>query len=114
MSCVLHSQPLLFLYSPLCSVYQYIFRYGDPGERWIMMWDYNIGLVRITHLFKALGYTKVCSPGLSSHERHSHVQSIIRLASNLNTDNPGQSPRSKPRTPRHLSQHNRRSNRSPR
>ncbi|KAJ5976358.1 hypothetical protein N7481_010065 [Penicillium waksmanii] len=39
-------------------VYQYTFRYGDPGERWIMMWDYNIGLVRITHLFKALGYTK--------------------------------------------------------
>ncbi|KAJ5743791.1 apses transcription factor Xbp1 [Penicillium manginii] len=37
---------------------RYIFRYGDPGERWIMMWDYNIGLVRITHLFKALGYTK--------------------------------------------------------
>jgi len=25
-----------------------------------MMWDYNIGLVRITHLFKALGYSKVC------------------------------------------------------
>lgn len=24
------------------------------------MWDYNIGLVRITHLFKALGYSKVC------------------------------------------------------
>ncbi|KAJ5391133.1 hypothetical protein N7509_006623 [Penicillium cosmopolitanum] len=39
-------------------VYQYTFRYGDSGESWIMMWDYNIGLVRITHLFKALGYTK--------------------------------------------------------
>lgn len=25
-----------------------------------MMWDYNIGLVRITHLFKCLDYPKVC------------------------------------------------------
>lgn len=24
------------------------------------MWDYNIGLVRITHLFKCNEYSKVC------------------------------------------------------
>ncbi|KAJ5083025.1 hypothetical protein N7532_012068 [Penicillium argentinense] len=39
-------------------VYQYKFQYGSGGEEWVMMWDYNIGLVRITHLFKALGFSK--------------------------------------------------------
>lgn len=27
------------------------------------MWDYNIGIVRITHLFKCNGYSKASSQG---------------------------------------------------
>ena len=28
------------------------------------MWDYNIGLVRITHLFKCNKYSKVCASAI--------------------------------------------------
>ncbi|KAL9060788.1 MAG: hypothetical protein Q9162_000492 [Coniocarpon cinnabarinum] len=56
----------------MSAVFQYTFRYtekadadedtkdhaGDPT--WTIMWDYNIGLVRITPFFKCQGYQKVC------------------------------------------------------
>lgn len=36
---------------------------GDPQKVYTVMWDYQIGLVRITPFFKALEYSKViCSP----------------------------------------------------
>ena len=45
-------------------VYQYTFRMpGDDPDRepHFVMWDYNIGLVRVTALFKSLNHTKVCT-----------------------------------------------------
>ncbi|KAJ5593851.1 apses transcription factor Xbp1 [Penicillium hispanicum] len=43
-------------------VFQYTFQI--PGEEtvWTIMWDYNIGLVRTTHLFKCNAYSKT-APG---------------------------------------------------
>ena len=34
---------------------------GDPAEKdpHVVMWDYNVGLVRITALFKSLKHPKV-------------------------------------------------------
>ncbi|KAF7715175.1 Uncharacterized protein PECH_006083 [Penicillium ucsense] len=40
-------------------VFQYTFqRPGVDAEPWTVTWDYNIGLVRTTHLFKCLGHAK--------------------------------------------------------
>ncbi|RAO66443.1 uncharacterized protein BHQ10_002455 [Talaromyces amestolkiae] len=39
-------------------VFQYTFKLPGDEKVWTMMWDYNIGLVRITHLFKCLDYPK--------------------------------------------------------
>lgn len=41
-------------------VFQYTFRVRGNDKEWTVMWDYNIGLVRITPFFKCLGYAKVC------------------------------------------------------
>ena len=46
------------------AVFQYTFKRpkGDkPDKEWVVMWDYNIGLVRITPFFKSLGHVKVDS-----------------------------------------------------
>lgn len=46
------------------SVFHYTFRYkagSDEEKDWVVMWDYNIGLVRITPFFKCMhGHRKVC------------------------------------------------------
>jgi len=42
-------------------VFQYTFRVRGNDKEWTVMWDYNIGLVRITPFFKCLGYAKVLS-----------------------------------------------------
>lgn len=42
-----------------CVVFQYTFKIPGEDKEWILMWDYNIGLVRTTHLFKCSGYSKV-------------------------------------------------------
>ena len=43
-----------------CTAYLYTFRVpGDTKDEHTIMWDYNIGLVRITALFKALKHSKV-------------------------------------------------------
>ncbi|KAF3389929.1 hypothetical protein DPV78_011446 [Talaromyces pinophilus] len=39
-------------------VFQYTFKLPGDEKIWTMMWDYNIGLVRTTHLFKCLDYPK--------------------------------------------------------
>jgi hypothetical protein len=48
----------LLVYSRL--VFQYTFRLPGDEKNWTVMWDYNIGLVRTTHLFKCNDYPKVC------------------------------------------------------
>lgn len=45
--------------SPYILVFQYTFKCNVAGKAWTVMWDYNIGLVRITPFFKALGCGKV-------------------------------------------------------
>ncbi|GIJ92322.1 hypothetical protein Asppvi_011303 [Aspergillus pseudoviridinutans] len=39
-------------------VFQYTFKLPSDEKEWIVMWDYNIGLVRTTHLFKCNDYSK--------------------------------------------------------
>ncbi|KAL4963055.1 putative APSES transcription factor Xbp1 [Aspergillus stella-maris] len=39
-------------------VFQYTFQLPGEDKQWTVMWDYNIGLVRITHLFKCNDYSK--------------------------------------------------------
>lgn len=39
-------------------VFQYTFRVPGEERTWTVMWDYNIGLVRTTHLFKCNDYSK--------------------------------------------------------
>ncbi|CAK3765880.1 APSES transcription factor Xbp1 like [Lecanosticta acicola] len=40
-------------------VFQYTFKVpGKSGKEWVVMWDYNIGLVRVTPFFKACEYGK--------------------------------------------------------
>jgi hypothetical protein len=40
-------------------VFQYTFKVPGDEKTYCMMWDYNIGLVRTTPLFKCSGYSKV-------------------------------------------------------
>ncbi|CRG90834.1 hypothetical protein PISL3812_07880 [Talaromyces islandicus] len=39
-------------------VFQYTFKIPNVDKAWTVMWDYNIGLVRTTHLFKCNEYSK--------------------------------------------------------
>ncbi|KAL2003741.1 hypothetical protein VTN02DRAFT_2506 [Thermoascus thermophilus] len=39
-------------------VFQYTFKIPGEEKTWTVMWDYNIGLVRTTHLFKCNDYSK--------------------------------------------------------
>lgn len=44
-------------------VFQYTFRLPeDQSKEYVVMWDYQIGLVRITPFFKACKYSKVRHP----------------------------------------------------
>jgi hypothetical protein len=45
------------------TVFEYSFTMPDDvdGKVWKVLWDYQIGLVRVTPFFKALGYSKVRS-----------------------------------------------------
>ena len=40
-------------------MFQYTFKLPNSEKKYNMMWDYNIGLVRITPFFKCYKYTKV-------------------------------------------------------
>ncbi|KAJ5087057.1 hypothetical protein NUU61_008364 [Penicillium alfredii] len=44
------------------NVFQYTYEVPGEGTQWTVMWDYNIGLVRTTHLFKCNEYSKT-TPG---------------------------------------------------
>ncbi|KAJ5220495.1 hypothetical protein N7468_009699 [Penicillium chermesinum] len=39
-------------------VFQYTFSLPGSDDKWTVMWDYNIGLVRTTHLFKCMEFAK--------------------------------------------------------
>lgn len=41
------------------AVFQYTFQVPGEEKEWHVLWDYNIGIVRMTHLFKCNGYSKV-------------------------------------------------------
>jgi hypothetical protein len=41
------------------AVFQYTFKVSGDEKEYIVMWDYNIGLVRITPFFKCCKYSKV-------------------------------------------------------
>jgi len=43
----------------LIAVFQYIFKVPGKDKDFTVMWDYSVGLVRITPFFKCLNYTKV-------------------------------------------------------
>ena len=43
------------------SVFQYTFRVPGEETEYTVMWDYNVGLVRITPFFKCCRYSKVRS-----------------------------------------------------
>lgn len=43
----------------LTPVFQYTFRIPSESVTYTMIWDYNIGLVRTTPLFKCGQYSKV-------------------------------------------------------
>lgn len=47
------------------TVFQYTFRVRGDDKEYVVMWDYNIGLVRITPFFKCCRYSKVRRPLLN-------------------------------------------------
>jgi len=53
------------------AVFEYSFIVPDDPDRkiWKVLWDYQIGLVRVTPFFKALGFSKVCSHKICSWSR---------------------------------------------
>lgn len=40
-------------------MFQYTYQIPGDEKKYTMMWDYNIGLVRTTPLFRCMGYSKV-------------------------------------------------------
>ncbi len=43
-----------------CVVFQYTFKVPSDDSEYVVMWDYNVGLVRMTPFFKCCKYQKVC------------------------------------------------------
>ncbi len=43
-------------------VFQYTFKVPGDEREYTVMWDYNVGLVRITPFFKCCKYSKVKMP----------------------------------------------------
>lgn len=43
------------------AVFQYTFKVPGDESEYTVMWDYNVGLVRMTPFFKCCKYSKVCS-----------------------------------------------------
>lgn len=41
------------------AVFQYIFKVPGDDAEYTVMWDYNVGLVRMTPFFKCCRYSKV-------------------------------------------------------
>src|SRR5438105_3271035 len=58
--------PYCFVFGSLVadyfSVFQYIFKAPGDEIEYMVMWDYNVGLVRMTPFFKCCKYSKVNQP----------------------------------------------------
>lgn len=50
---------LVVIHANLNAVFQYAFKVPGDDKEYYVLWDYNIGLVRITPFFKCLQFTKV-------------------------------------------------------
>ena len=53
------------------AVFQYTFRVPGDDKEYTVMWDYNVGLVRVTPFFKCCKYSKV---GSSSRLRYHGIR----------------------------------------
>jgi hypothetical protein len=42
-------------------VFQYTYKRPNEDKEYVVVWDYNVGLVRMTPFFKSLKYSKVNS-----------------------------------------------------
>lgn len=42
-------------------MFQYTFKRPGEQQSYTVLWDYNIGLVRMTPFFKSCKYSKVCT-----------------------------------------------------
>lgn len=57
------------------AVFKYKFTMPATGTEYIIMWDYNDGLVRMTPFFRSLGHQKVCySPSTLTVQSQLHAQ----------------------------------------
>lgn len=72
-------------------VFQYTFKVPGDEREYTVLWDYNIGLVRITPFFKCCKYSKVVHLPFTNAK-------ILELTY---TDNAGESVEHKPRPSRH-------------
>jgi hypothetical protein len=84
------------------SVFQYTFKVPGDEREYLVVWDYNVGLVRMTPFFKSCKYTKVCS----------NHRSALWLLTRIDRSSQGVEP--KPWTERYQLQHHRRSSGVPR
>jgi hypothetical protein len=50
-------------------VFQYTFKKPGDDKVYLVLWDYEVGLVRITPFFKCCKYSKVCAAS-SSWTKH--------------------------------------------
>lgn len=51
------------------TVFQYTYKRPGDERVWLVVWDYNVGLVRITPFFKSCKYSKVSpGPGRGCHK----------------------------------------------
>ncbi|KAI9823499.1 MAG: hypothetical protein M1819_001342 [Sarea resinae] len=60
-------------------VFQYVFKLPGDSRDFVVMWDYNIGLVRITPFFKCCNYSKACWQLVSSQVAYGLTQLITPL-----------------------------------
>jgi hypothetical protein len=64
-------------------VFKYEFKLPDVDTEYVVMWDYNIGLVRMTPFFRCCQYGKVCTP---LHSLRFPVKNTDRFADNASKD----------------------------
>lgn len=69
------------------AVFQYIFKVPGDDSEYTVMWDYNVGLVRMTPFFKCCKYSKVVSPFPSVYfyaKKADHKQTMPAKMLNMN------------------------------
>lgn len=83
-------------------MFQYTFTLPDDEKKNLVVWDYNVGLVRMTPFFKSCKYIKVCS----------NCRSALLMLTRTDHSSQGVEPKS--RTERNQLQYHRRSSGVPR